>query len=198
MIVSLNALDLLWMEGQSFNEAVEHLAECVNFGCVWLCDQTIEELPLEFDSASGSSSNMDATGLPPAASRGNAMSPAMFSLMDGDCNAVSPRSSAGYLGSTRSSRPRRSFHSEHSLGVNGAAGSEEPTYPSIKSDKWLLVGLMKDWIPKLLIGFMKGAVLKLQNGEVNKWGGSSLCWKLVVLELLLIDSSFEFIDRRTL
>lgn len=198
MIVSLNALDLLWMEGQSFNEAVEHLAECVNFGCVWLCDQTIEELPLEFDSASGSSSNMDATGLPPAASRGNAMSPAMFSLMDGDCNAVSPRSSAGYLGSTRSSRPRRSFHAEHSLGANGAAGSEEPTYPSIKSDKWLLVGLMKDWIPKLLIGFMKGAVLKLQNGEVNKWGGSSLCWKLVVLELLLIDSSFEFIDRRTL
>lgn len=135
MIVSLNALALLWMEGQSFNEAVEHLAECVNFGCVWICDQTIEELPLEFDSASGSSSNMDATGLPPAASRGNAMSPAMFSLIDGDYNAVSPRSSAGYLGSTRSSRPRRSFHAEHSLGANGAAGSEEPTYPSIKSDK---------------------------------------------------------------
>lgn len=108
-----------------------------------MCDQTLEELPLEFESASRPSSTFDAMGLPPPAARGNTMSPALYNLVNGDF--ASPQSPSSYLGSPRVSKSRRSFHSEHTGAANGVVPSATNTgggsissgagYPVIKSDR---------------------------------------------------------------
>jgi hypothetical protein len=96
--------------------AIRHLAKC-ELGCLWICGQTLEELPLEFETASRSSSNFDSTGLPPPATRGSAMSPALHALINGDYAGA--QSASSYMTSPRNSKSRRSFHVEHSSASNG-------------------------------------------------------------------------------
>lgn len=97
-------------------EAMRHFAKC-ELGCLWICGQTLEELPLEFESASRSSSSFDSTGLPPPATRGSAMTPALYALINGDYAGA--QSASGYLGAPRNSKSKRSFNAEHSAAVNG-------------------------------------------------------------------------------
>ncbi|KAG0555684.1 hypothetical protein M758_12G191700 [Ceratodon purpureus] len=78
---------------------------------------TLEELPLEFETASRSSSSFDSTGLPPPATRGSAMTPALHALINGDYAGA--QSASSYMTSPRNSKSRRSFHVEHSLAANG-------------------------------------------------------------------------------
>lgn len=86
-------------------------------GCLWMCEQTLEELPLEFESASRPSSSFDSTGLPPPATRGSAMTPALYALINGDYAGA--QSASGYLGASRNSKSKRSFSAEHSAAANG-------------------------------------------------------------------------------
>ncbi|XP_024383006.1 dynamin-related protein 3A [Physcomitrium patens] len=74
---------------------------------------TIEELPLEFESASRPASSFDATGLPPPATKGSNMAPALHALINGDYAGV--HSTLGYLGSPRGSKSKRNFLPEHSI-----------------------------------------------------------------------------------
>jgi dynamin 1-like protein len=78
---------------------------------------TLEELPLEFESASRSSSSFDSTGLPSPATRGSAMTPALYALINGDYAGA--QSASGYLGAPRQSKSKRSFSVEHSAAANG-------------------------------------------------------------------------------
>ena len=87
---------------------------------MWICGQTLEEIPLEFDTASRSSSSFDSTGLPPPATRGSAMTPALQALINGDYAGA--QSASTYM-SPRNSKSRRSFHAEHSSATNGAQGT---------------------------------------------------------------------------
>jgi len=95
---------------------MRHVSKC-ELGCLWICGQTLEELPLEFESASRSSSSFDSTGLPPPATRGSAMTPALYALINGDYAGA--QSASGYLGAPRQSKSKRSFSVEHSAAANG-------------------------------------------------------------------------------
>lgn len=98
-------------------KTMRHVAKC-ELGCLWMCGQTLEELPLEFESASRSSStSFDCTGLPPPATRGSAMTPALYALINGDYSGA--QSASGYLGAPRNSKSKRSFNAEHSAAANG-------------------------------------------------------------------------------
>lgn len=91
---------------------VRYVIKCY-LTCFWIPDQTIEELPLEFESASRPASSFDATGLPPPATKGSNMAPALHALINGDYAGV--HSTLGYLGSPRGSKSKRNFLPEHSI-----------------------------------------------------------------------------------
>jgi len=95
---------------------MRHVAKC-ELGYLWMCGQTLEELPLEFESASRSTSSFDSTGLPPPATRGNAMTPALYALINGDYAGA--QSASGYFGTPRNSKSKKSFSVEHSAASNG-------------------------------------------------------------------------------
>lgn len=88
----------------------------MSFGCLWMCGQILEELPLEFHAASQSASIFGSTGLPILSSRCGAITPALYAFIDGGCDES--QISSDLLGSPRYSKSIRSFHIEHTFAAN--------------------------------------------------------------------------------
>ncbi|CAM6099196.1 unnamed protein product [Calypogeia fissa] len=112
---------------------------------------TLEELPVDPDTPSRPLHSIpDSTGLPSPASKGHPMSPAAYAMANGDFSGFGPQSpsNSAFIGSPRSTKSRRPFHSAEqvpssngpvsSVGSNGnglASASGSAGYSTIKIDR---------------------------------------------------------------